>query len=189
MILVTGATGMFGSRVVRETLARGAKVRGLVHSPARARQVPAGAEVAVGDLDVPESLGEAFAGVDTAFIVSPLDQRIAARGGNALRAAQEAGVRRVVKLYGCVRHHGDSLDVLHRASIDAIRNSGLNWALVSPSSVMDSSMLDQVEAIRRFGCLVGSAGDGRVGLVAADDVGRAAAVVLTSARSGAATTS
>jgi uncharacterized protein YbjT (DUF2867 family) len=179
MILVTGATGMFGSRVVRETLARGAEVRALVHSPAKAGQLSAGAEVAVGDLDVPKSLGEAFAGVDTAFIVSPLDERIATREENALRAAQEAGVRRVVKLYGCVRHHGDPLDALHLTSIDAIRNSGMDWALVSPSSVMDTSVLDQVEAIRQFDCLFGAAGNGRVGLVAADDVARAAAVVLT----------
>jgi len=180
MILVTGATGMFGSRVLRETLARQAEARALVHSPANAEQVrESGADVVVGDLDEPESLGAVFAGVDTAFIVSPLDERIAIREANALQAAEEAGVRRIVKLYGAVRHHGDPLDALHLASIDAIRESGLSWALVSPSSVMDPSMLNQAEAIRRFGCLVGCAGDGRVGLVAADDVARAAAIVLT----------
>jgi uncharacterized protein YbjT (DUF2867 family) len=178
MILITGATGMFGSRVVRETLARGAKVRALVHSPAKAGQLPPGVDVAVGDLDDPESLRAAFAGVDTAFIVSPMDERITAREVNALRAAQDAGVRRVVKLYGCVRHHGDPLDALHLASIDAIRDSGLSWALVSPNSVMDSTMLNQRPAIWKYGCLVGCAGDGRVGLVAADDVARATAVVL-----------
>jgi len=181
MILITGATGMFGSCVLRETLARQAEARALVHSPAYAGRVRAGgADVVVGDLDEPESLACVFAGVDTAFIVSPLDERIAIREANALRAAQEAGVRRIVKLYGAVRHHGDPLDALHLASIAAIRESGLSWALVSPSSVMDSTMLDlAAEAIRSFGCLVGCAGDGRVGLVAADDVGRAAAVALT----------
>ena len=180
MILITGATGMFGSRVLRETLARQAEVRALVHSPANAGQVRAGgADVVVGDLDEPESLAAVFAGVDTAFIVSPLDERIAIREANALQAAQEAGVRRIVKLYGAVRHHGDPLDALHMASIEAIRESGLSWALVPPSSVMDTTMLDLAEAIRSFGCLVGCAGDGRVGLVAADDVARAAAVVLT----------
>jgi len=133
----------------------------------------------VGDLDEPGSLAAVFAGVDTAFIVSPMDERIAIREANALRAAQEAGVRRIVKLYGAVRHHGDPLDALHLASIEAIRESGLSWALVSPSSVMDTTMLDLAEAIKSFGCLVGCAGDGRVGLVAADDVARAAAIVLT----------
>ena len=128
MILITGATGMFGSRVLRETLARQAEVRALVHSPANAEQVRAGgADVVVGDLDEPESLASVFAGVDTAFIVSPMDERLAIREANALQAAQEAGVRRIVKLYGAVRHHGDPLDALHLASIEAIRESGLSW--------------------------------------------------------------
>jgi hypothetical protein len=77
-----------------------------------------------------------------------------------------------------VRHHGDPLDELHRASIDAIRASGLEWALVSPSSVMETSLAlagaRDPRLQREFAC----AGVGRVGLVAADDVARAAAVVL-----------
>jgi uncharacterized protein YbjT (DUF2867 family) len=180
MILITGATGMFGSRVLRETVARRAEVRALAHSPASARQLRAGgADVVIGDLDEPESLTAVFAGIDTAFIVTPMDERIAIRETNALRAAQQAGIRRIVKLYGAVRHHGDPLDSLHLASIEAIRQSGLSWALVSPNSVMDTTMLSQAEAIRSLACLVGCAGDGRVGLVAADDVARAAAIVLT----------
>jgi uncharacterized protein YbjT (DUF2867 family) len=120
-----------------------------------------------------------FAGVNTAFIVSPMDELVAIREANALQAAQETGVRRIVKLYGAVRHHGDPLDALHLASIEAIRESGLNRALVSPNSVMETSMLNQAEVIKSRNCLVGCAGDGRVGLVAADDVARAAAIVLT----------
>jgi NmrA-like family len=67
-------------------------------APANAEQVRAGgADVVVGDLDEPESLAAVFAGVDTAFIVSPMDERIAVREATALQAAQEAGVRRIVK--------------------------------------------------------------------------------------------
>lgn len=181
MILVVGATGMFGSRVLQATIARGAEVRALVHSSAKAEHLlrSGQAEVAVGDLDEPASLRGAFAGIDTAFLVTPMDDRIATREANALQAAQDAGVRRMVKLYGAVRHHGDSLDGLHRASVDAIRASGLNWALVSPSSVMETSLLPQAKAVMYANSLFGCAGDGRVGLVAADDVARAAAVILT----------
>ena len=180
MVLVVGATGMFGSRVLGETAARGAPVRALVHSAARAPELQnAAVEVAIGDLDKPDSLAGAFDGVDVVFLVSPMDDRIEIRERNALRAAQQAGVRRVVKLYGAVRHHGDPLDVLHQASIDAIKGSGLSWALVSPNSVMETSLLSQAEGIKQTGALFGSAGSGRIGLVAADDVARAAAVVLT----------
>jgi NAD(P)H dehydrogenase (quinone) len=180
MVLVLGATGMFGSRVLSETAARGAPVRALVHSPARAPELErTGVEVAIGDLDEPDSLPAAFTGVDVVFLVSPMDDRIEERERNALNAAEQAGVRRIVKLYGAVRHHGDPLDRLHRASIDAIKASGLSWALVSPNSVMETSLLPQADGLRQTGALFGCAGEGRVGLVAADDVGRAAAVVLT----------
>lgn len=179
MILIMGASGMFGSRVLRETAARGASVRALAHSAAGAERLRgSGLEVAVGDLDHPQTLDSAFVGVDTVFIVSPMDDRIAVRETNALRAAQRAGLRRVVKLYGAVRHHGDSLDAQHLQSIAALRDSGLDWALVSPNSVMETSLLGQAEAVKQAGALFGSAGDGRVGLVAADDVARAAALVL-----------
>jgi uncharacterized protein YbjT (DUF2867 family) len=180
MVLILGATGMFGSRVLRETAARGARVRALVRSASRAADLDVdGVEIAVGDLDDPSSLDDAFSGVDSVFVVSPMDDRIEVRELAALEAARRAGVRRVVKLYGAVRHRGDSLDVLHQASIDAIRESGLSWALVSPNSVMETSLFSQAEAVKQAGALFGSSGDGRVGLIAADDVARAAAVVLT----------
>jgi uncharacterized protein YbjT (DUF2867 family) len=171
---------MFGSRVLRETAATGAPVRALVRSPARAEALPdVGAETAIGDLDSPESLDRGFAGVHTVFVVSPMDDRIQVREMNALEAARRAGVQRIVKLYGAVRHRGDSLDTLHVASIEAIKTSGLEWALVSPNSVMETSLLSQVEFIKAAGALIAPAGEGRVGLVAADDVARAAAVILT----------
>lgn len=180
MILVLGATGMFGSRVVRETAALGAPVRALAHSRAHASVIEQyGVEIVDGNLDRPDTLGAAFAGVETAFIVTPMDDRIQEREANALNAAKASGVKRVVKLYGAVRHRGDALDKLHSASIDAIKESGLAWALVSPNSVMETSLLSQAEGVKQANSLFGCAGEGRVGLVAADDVGRAAAVVLT----------
>jgi len=168
---------MFGSRTVRQLVSRGAPVRALVHSREHAAGLPG--EVVVGDLDHPDSLTEPFAGVETVFLISPMDDRIEEREGNALRRARESGARRIVKLFGAVRHHGDPLDKLHRASIDAIRASGLEWALVSPNSVMETSLLSQAHAIQGFNAMFACAGGGRVGLVAADDVARAAAVVLT----------
>jgi NAD(P)H dehydrogenase (quinone) len=71
------------------------------------------------------------------------------------------------------------LDVLHQGSIDAIRASGLSWALVSPNSVVETSLLNQAEGVKHANALFGCAGEDKVGLVAADDVARAAAVVLT----------
>jgi uncharacterized protein YbjT (DUF2867 family) len=180
VIVIVGTTGMFGSRILSQTASRDARVRALVHSSAHAAEVQSsGVDVVVGDLDEPDSLTPAFDGVDTFFLVTPRDDRIRARELAALGAAEHAGVRRIVKLYGAVRHRGDPLDALHQASIAAIKASGLSWALVSPNSVMETSLLSQADAVKQAGALFGSAGGGRIGLVAADDVARAAAVVLT----------
>ncbi len=179
MILVTGATGMFGGRVVRGLLEAGQPVRALVRDPAKAAELEsAGAELAVADMDKAETLPSALEGVERVFLVSPMDDRIQARETAVTAAAKDAGVDFVVKLYGAVKHHGDALDALHRASIEALRSSGMRWALVSPNSVMETSLLSWAEPIKQTGAIFGSAGDGKVGLIAADDAAASAVAVL-----------
>lgn len=178
MILVTGATGMFGSRVATELVRQGQTVRALVRDEAKAQQMLGdGPELAVGDMDRPESLDGAMTGVAKVFLVSPMDGRIAEREIAMIDAAQRAGVEQVIKLHGAVKH-SDALSRLHEASIAALRDSGLAWALVSPNSVIETTVFSQIPALKETGAMMGSAADGRVGLVGADDVGRATAAVL-----------
>jgi uncharacterized protein YbjT (DUF2867 family) len=87
-------------------------------------------------------------------------------------------VRRIVKVYGAVQHPGELPGSLHNASVEAIRSSGLEWALLSPTSVLETSLLPMTRWIEHFGAMVASAGEGKVALVAADDVARAGAVIL-----------
>jgi NAD(P)H dehydrogenase (quinone) len=180
MILVTGATGMFGGGVTAELAGRGAPVRAMTSNPDRVEDLDRpGVEPVVADMDRAETLTDAVAGVDTVFLVSPMDDRVKVRETNVVAAAQEAGVRRIVKLAGAVEHHGDALARLHGASIEAIRDSGLEWALLSPTSVLETSLFSMLPWIEAVGAIVACAGDGRVAHVAAADVARAGAVVLT----------
>lgn len=180
MILVTGATGMFGSRIVAELASQGLTVGAMGRSAKRLSSVVApGVRAVVADMDDPPSLGPALAGVDVAFLVTPMDQRIAVRERAFIDAAKEAGIPRVVKLYGAVRHRGDALDALHLEALAHLRACGLRWSVVSPQSVMETNLYPQAQAIKETGALWGSAGQGKVGLVAADDCARAAAAVLT----------
>lgn len=180
MILITGATGMFGGNVLRELLQRQASVRALTHSPEKTQHLQAlGAEAAVGDLDNPPSVCSALQGVERVFLVSPMDGRIAERETNLIHAATEAGVLQIVKLYGAVRHRADPLDQLHQASIAALRSSGIAFTLVSPNTVMESNLSAQAETIKNMNTMFGAAGEGKIGFVAAADCARAAAVVLT----------
>jgi uncharacterized protein YbjT (DUF2867 family) len=171
---------MFGGGVTRELAGRGVPVRAMTSNPSRAAELKRPAvEPVVADMDRPETLGAALADVDTVFLVSPMDDRVQVREGNVLEAAQRAGVRRIVKLYGAVKHHGaDPLGRMHDASVEAIRQSGLEWALLSPTSVLETSLLSMIPWIEEVGGIVASAGEGKVAHVAAEDVARAGAVVL-----------
>jgi uncharacterized protein YbjT (DUF2867 family) len=171
---------MFGGRIARGLVDAGKPVRALVRDRDKAKELEeAGAELVVADMDQAESLGPALDGVDRVFLVSPMDDRIEARETAVTAAAKEAGVDLVVKLYGAVKHHGDSLDKLHRASIEALRESGLKWALLSPNSVMETSLLSEAEPIKAMGKMFGAAGDGKVGLIAADDAAAAGVALLS----------
>ncbi len=106
--LVTGATGKIGNAVARGLADRGDEVVALVRDAARARELlPEGVELAVGDVTDPESVARACAGAEAAFNCMGLFEqwlsdpkafdRVNAEGArNVVRAAREAGARRVV---------------------------------------------------------------------------------------------
>jgi NAD(P)H dehydrogenase (quinone) len=95
MILVTGATGPLGASVTAHLLKSTQDVRMLVRNAEKAK--PAGAEVALGDYDDYASLIAAMQGVDKLFLVSgnDIDKR-AQQHSNVIKAAKEAGVKRIV---------------------------------------------------------------------------------------------
>lgn len=67
-VLVTGASGYTGTRLVRTLLADGHSVRALVHTPAKAACLRAlGARVTIGDLANPVSIAGITAGVDVVY--------------------------------------------------------------------------------------------------------------------------
>ena len=72
MILVTGSTGTVGREVVRQLAAEGLPVRALVHTPGRAADLAGPrVEIVAADLEKPQTLDRAFAGVERVFLVSP----------------------------------------------------------------------------------------------------------------------
>ena len=98
LIAAVGATGQQGGAVVRALQASGQfQVRALSRNPGKHRQLAE--EVVEADLDRPETLNAAFAGVDGVFLVTnfaepgtdELKQATA-----AVRAAKEAGVKHLI---------------------------------------------------------------------------------------------
>ncbi len=71
MILVTGSTGNVGSQLIPALRGAGEQVRALVHDESKGQPLrDVGAEVVVGDMERPETLGKAVAGVDKVYLIT-----------------------------------------------------------------------------------------------------------------------
>ncbi|MFF7010845.1 SDR family oxidoreductase [Streptomyces fimicarius] len=168
-ILVTGATGTVGRRVVEQLLERGEHVRALTRDPARA-ELPAGVDVVRGDLTDPASLEPALDGVTGLHLITfggglfaPLET-----GEEILGLAREAGVRRVTVLHG---GGGTPME-------SAVRASGFAWTVVMPVEFM-ANALEWAPGIRSEGVVREPFVDRLSAMVHESDIGAVAAVALT----------
>jgi uncharacterized protein YbjT (DUF2867 family) len=95
-ILVTGATGTIGSRVVARLVAAGADVSAMVRDPSKVK-LP-GAKLVKGDfLDI-ESLRNALTPARTLFLLNPVAVEEMHQALFALNVAREVGIERIVYL-------------------------------------------------------------------------------------------
>ena len=104
MILVTGATGLNGSELVRRLSAKGIPSRALVRNPAKAQPLASlpNVEVVEGDMARPDSLTDALRGVERAMLISSSDQTMVEVQSSFIDAARRAGVHHIVKLSGII---------------------------------------------------------------------------------------
>jgi uncharacterized protein YbjT (DUF2867 family) len=145
MFLVTGAAGNVGAEVVRALTAADQRVRALVRS-GRPAGLPPGVEAVAGDLNRPESLAEALAGVRGAFLLPGYEDM-----KGVLAEVRGAGVERVVLLSGSSAASGDSSNAVSAYMIrseDAVRESGVPFTILRPFGFMSNALRwrDQLEA-------------------------------------------
>jgi uncharacterized protein YbjT (DUF2867 family) len=96
-VLVTGATGGTGRLVVRRLLEEGHAVCALVRDRERAREAIApGAEIVVGDVTRPETLGPAMEGVSHIIYTAGVTSRTA--GEDVVRATVHDGVLNMIEM-------------------------------------------------------------------------------------------
>lgn len=176
-ILVTGATGTVGSRVVRELVTRGQSVRALARSGEKSR-FDSRIEVVTGDFRDKESLRRAMDGVSRVYLLSP-SMDIEENEGNALEAAKTARVELLVKhSVSGAQYKATDIPRWHRASEERIEASGVPYVFVRPGP-FDSNALYWVDSIKSQGTVYSNLGDAALPDIDPDDIAAVAAVILT----------
>jgi uncharacterized protein YbjT (DUF2867 family) len=177
MILVTTA-GKVGSEAARLLAEREVPVRVLVRDADKAKALAdAGAEIAIGDLAVPESIDEAMAGVTSVVLVSPA---VPAQELNVVASAARAGAAHVVKATSKASAGSPIARRRWQAEIEAgLAASAVPHTLLRSNAYMHN-VLALAPAIAKTSGFGSSAGNGRIGMVDARDVAAVAASIAAS---------
>jgi NADH dehydrogenase len=176
MLLLTGATGSIGSRLLPLLLERGEDVRCVVREPRRLGERRVSVQIALGDLGQmsdPYLVRQALRGIDTvihlaATIRDQPPKKIEELNGLAtvrlLRAAERTGVRRFI-FFSAINASAAQRTRFFRAkwlAERAVESSDLETTIFAPSIVYDHSD-PWVTLLRRFSFLpvVPVAGSGK----------------------------
>ncbi len=182
-VLVTGATGQLGTRVLDALVGSmpAGQVTVSVRTPEKAEHLRArGIEVRRGDFDDPDSLDQAFARVDRLLIISTTgdNETRLRQHRSAVSAAARAGVGFIA--YTSLARADVSpmaLGQVHRKTEEAIRATGIPHSFLRNNWYVENEA-GAIQAAAAGAPIVTAAGEGRIGWVARDDLAHAAAAVL-----------
>jgi uncharacterized protein YbjT (DUF2867 family) len=146
MLLLTGATGLIGSALLRRLVAEGQPVRCLVRDPRRLGPQRVRVQIALGDLTDPPSFRNAMRGVDTVVHLAAstrdqprgsIEELAAIATWRMVEAAQRAGVERFVffSTLGASEHHRSRLFRAKAIAEQAVREADMRSTVIAPSLV------------------------------------------------------
>ncbi|WP_423065444.1 SDR family oxidoreductase [Devosia sp. CN2-171] len=180
IIGVGGASGNLGQAVLRELQARagGHKVIAISRTPETA---PAGVEGRLGDYDKPETLAEAYAGLDRLLLIPTSDMRPGVRGDQniaGIRGAVAAGVKHVVLISaaGTRQQEEPAIGASYWRGEQELIRTAPKWTVLRMNYYAES-LIDEVQMSAAQGALAGIA-ENRVAFVSRDDIAAAAAGLL-----------
>ncbi len=180
LILVSGATGNTGSGVASSLLAKGCRVRALVRDEAKAAGLRAqGAQVAVADLDRPETLtGDLLDGVTGVYFLTWNGPTALQQSRNLLEAIKRSGqAPHIVRLSGYATPNSRIISELATCE-DELKACGLPWTILKPTFFMQNVMM-AAPTVREQGHIYFDWGNGKAGMIDARDVADCAVGALT----------
>jgi uncharacterized protein YbjT (DUF2867 family) len=181
MILVTGATGQVGYRLVEELRDAHEPVTGMVRVEAKALDLPPAVGHVVATLDGPPP-PEVLRTFDQIFLMSPSIEEQAELEISFVDAVVAAGHGPYLVKLAADGFQDPDCHVRfmrsHRQVATHIAATGLPVTYIAPNLYMEN-LLTATDTIRQEGVVSAPAGDGRVAFVAAADVATVAACALT----------
>ncbi len=181
-VLITAATGTVSTALMNTLRGTDVRIRALVRDHAKADNLrEQRAEVFVGDLDNPRSLPSAFEGVQDVWLLTPNGPRAPEHHMNAVWAARQAGVERVVRLsaVGAAHDAPNRSGRLHALSDRETERCGMRWTILQPHWFMQN-LLNEAAEISTTGTFSLNMSSARVGMIDVRDVAECAARVLRS---------
>lgn len=194
LVLVTGATGFLGRRVVPALLARHHQVRCLVHTPGRERVFPPRTvDIQYGNVLNPDALTVAFNGVDAAVHLvgtirrgnrNTYDQINRQGVANVVAAAKAARVKHLVfvSAIGATGNPGYPYLFSKWQGEQEVANSGLSYTIIQSSIIFGpgDEFLNTIAAMVKTLPVVTVAGSGknRIQPIDVEDVSRCIATAV-----------
>lgn len=172
-ILVLGATGTVGGKLVRVLLEKGERVK----AGSRRAMHAKGAEAVAFDYEDCATYNHALEGVDRIFVIAPgrhLDP--AALLTPIIQATAARGIRNV--LMTVLGADADD-DLRHRRVESFLEKTGAQFVVIRPNWLADNFHRCWLEGIRR-GAIALPAGDAKTSFIDARDIAECAAAALTS---------
>lgn len=184
-VLITGATGNLGSKVVEYLLAKLSVEEVIVgvrddKSQKAIGYKKKGLEVRIADFEKKDTLITAFKDIDRVFVISTFGdyETVMRQHSNAVGAAKETNVKQII--YPSVTRSEENeffLAVLHRAREIAIIESSIPYVILRNNWYIENE-LNTIQGCMDGAPWVTSAGEGKIGWVYRPDLAEAAANVL-----------
>jgi NAD(P)H dehydrogenase (quinone) len=182
LFLVTASTGKTGSQVVRELVARQARVRAFVHQiDARSDALAKiGVEVLAGDLLDVNAVRQATRGVSGVYFCYPPEDRLLEATTLFALSAKDSGVPAVVNLsqYHAREGHPSALTRQHWLAERVLDSSNIGARHLRANFFMEVYSLVCRESITNMNKIFLPHGNGAVASVSTRDIGRVVAEIL-----------
>ena len=190
MILITGATGNFGSATLNFLVEKGVQpneIKALVRNEASATaSLEKGIGIAIGSYDDYDSLTKAFTGVDQLLLVSGNDiENRLQQHLNVINAAKEVGVKHIVYTSFQRKNETPSSPLWmvahsHLETEKALKESGLSYTILKNNLYMDFLPGFIGEHVLENKTIYVPAENGTISAVLRSEMAEAAATILSS---------